>query len=162
MIFGSQRDFSLFTGINRELLSDVVEQEILFYKVSLEQTQANIYGEATEKVYWSPIKYNCLVQRGDQRSTVDELGVDIVRDVKFNLLRQDLIDTNVEPEIGDIVMWLENYYEIDNITENQLFLGKDNAYSLTEYGNNFGASVSLIFECHLTRADRVGIIRERI
>lgn len=162
MIFGSQRDFRLFTGINRELLSDVVEQEILFYKLSLEQTQANIYGEGMEKVFWSPIKYSCLVQRGDQRSTVDELGVDIVRDVKFNLLRQDLIDTNVEPEIGDIVMWLENYYEIDNITENQLFLGKDNAYSLTEYGNNFGASISLIFECHLTRADRVGIVRERI
>ena len=162
MIFGSQRDFALFTGINRELLSDVIEQEILFYKVSLEQTQANIYGEAMEKVFWSPIKYNCLVQRGDQRSTVDDLGVDIVRDVKFNLLRQDLLDTNVEPEIGDIVMWLENYYEIDNITENQLFLGKDNAYSLTQYGNNFGASVSLIFECHLTRADKVGITRQRI
>lgn len=162
MIFGSQRDFALFTGINRELLSDVIEQEILFYKVSLEQTQANIYGEAMEKVFWSPIKYNCLVQRGDQRSTVDDLGVDIVREVKFNLLRQDLLDTNVEPEIGDIVMWLENYYEIDNITENQLFLGKDNAYSLTQYGNNFGASVSLIFECHLTRADKVGITRERL
>lgn len=162
MIFGSQRDFSLFTGINRELLSDIVEQEILFYKMSLEQTEANIYGEGMEKVFWSPIKYNCLIVRGDQRSTVDELGVDIVRDVKFNLLRQDLIDTNVEPEIGDIVMWLENYYEIDNITENQLFLGKDNAYSLTTYGNNFGASVSLIFECHLTRADKVGIVRERI
>lgn len=162
MIFGSQRDFALFTGINRELLSDVVEQEILFYKVSLEQTQANIYGEAMEKVFWSPIKYNCLVQRGDQRSTVDDLGVDIVREVKFNLLRQDLLDTNVEPEIGDIVMWLENYYEIDNITENQLFLGKDNAYSLTQYGNNFGASVSLIFECHLTRADKVGITRQRL
>ena len=115
-----------------------------------------------EKVFWSPIKYNCLVQRGDQRSTVDDLGVDIVREVKFNLLRQDLLDTNVEPEIGDIVMWLENYYEIDNITENQLFLGKDNAYSLTQYGNNFGASVSLIFECHLTRADKVGITRQRL
>ena len=162
MIFGSQRDFGLFTGINRELLSDVIEQEILFYKVSLEQTQANIYGEGMEKVFWSPIKYNCLVQRADPTVTVGDLGVDIMRDVKFGLLRQDFIDTNVEPAIGDIVMWLENYYEIDNIIENQLFLGKDNAYSLTEYGHNFGASVSLIFECHLTRGDKVGIVRERI
>lgn len=162
MIFGSQRDFGLFTKINRELLSDVVEQEILFYKISLEQTQANIYGEASEKIFWSPIKYNCLIGRGDQRSTVDDLGVDIVREVKFNMLRQDLIDTNVEPEIGDIVMWLENYYEIDNITENQLFVGKDNAYSLTNYGSGFGASVSLILECHLTRSNRVGIVREII
>jgi hypothetical protein len=33
MIFGSQRDFNLFVGINRELLSDVIEQEILYYKM---------------------------------------------------------------------------------------------------------------------------------
>ena len=92
----------------------------------------------------------------------DDLGVDIVREVKFNMLRQDLIDTNVEPEIGDIVMWQENYYEIDNITENQLFLGKDNAYSLTDYGSNFGASVSLILECHLTRSTKVAIVKDRL
>ena len=162
MIFGSQRDFRLFTGINRELLSDVIEQEILYYKMSLDQTTANIYGEGTEKVFWSPIKYNCLVQRADPRATVDDLGVDITRDVKFGLLRQDFIDTNVEPAIGDILMWLENYYEIDNVVENQLFLGKDNAYSLTEYGSNFGASVSIILECHLTRSSKLGIVKDRI
>ena len=78
------------------------------------------------------------------------------------MLRQDLIDTNVEPEIGDIVMWSENYYEVDNVTENQLFLGKDNAYSLTDYGSNFGASVSLILECHLTRSSKVAIVKDRI
>ena len=63
-----------------------------------------------------------------------------------NYSLEDLIDTNVEPEIGDIIMWSENYYEIDNVTENQLFLGKDNAYSLTDYGSNFGASISLILD----------------
>ena len=47
MIFGSNRDFNLLVGINRELLSDVVEQEVLYYKLSLEETEANLYGEAT-------------------------------------------------------------------------------------------------------------------
>jgi hypothetical protein len=42
MIFGSQRDFNLLIKINRELLSDVIEQEVLYYKMSLEETQANI------------------------------------------------------------------------------------------------------------------------
>ena len=70
MIFGSQRDFKLFVGINRELLSDVVEQEILYYKMSLEQTQVNIYGEGQEKVFWTPVKLNCLIDRGDQQTTV--------------------------------------------------------------------------------------------
>ena len=36
MLFGSNRDFNLLVGINRELLKDVVEQEILYYKFSIE------------------------------------------------------------------------------------------------------------------------------
>jgi len=56
----------LLVNINRELLSDVIEQEVLYHKMSLEQTQVNIYGEAQEKVYWSAIKFNCLI---DRRST---------------------------------------------------------------------------------------------
>ena len=162
MIFGSRRDFNLFVGVNRELLSDVVEQEILYYKISLEDTQVNIYGEGIEKVYWEPVKLNCLITRGDQVISVDEFGPDLTRDASFAFLRQDLVDVITVPEVGDIIMWHENYYEVDTVTENQLFLGKDNSYNLTPYGEQFGASVSIICQTHLTRADKVGITRVRI
>jgi len=162
MIFGSQNDFKLFVGINRELLSDVVEQDILYYKISLDDTQVNIYGEGTDKIYWSPLKLNCLITRGDQVVTVDEFGPDLTRDASFAFLREDLVDVNTVPEVGDIIMWHENYYEVDLVKENQLFLGKDNAYNLTEYGSQFGASVSIICQCHLTRGDRVAITQQRI
>lgn len=161
MIFGSQRDFNLFVGVNRELLSDVVEQEILYYKISLEDTQVNIYGEGMEKVYWEPVKLNCLITRGDQVISVDEFGPDLTRDASFAFLRQDLVDVITVPEVGDIIMWHENYYEVDTVTENQLFLGKDNSYNLTPYGEQFGASVSIICQTHLTRTDRVGIVKVR-
>ena len=39
MLFGSNRDFNLLTKINRELLKDIVEQEVLYYKLSLEDTE---------------------------------------------------------------------------------------------------------------------------
>ena len=162
MIFGSRRDFNLFVKINRELLSDVIEQEILYYKISLEETQANMYGEATSKTYWTPAKLNCLITRGDQVVTSDEFGPDLTRDVSFAFLREDLEVVNTVPEVGDIIMWHENYYEVDNTTENQLFLGKDNSYNLTDYGAKFGASISIIAKCHLTRGDRVGIVQQRI
>jgi len=162
MIFGSQRDWGLFTSINRELLSSVVEQEILFYKLSLEYTPANMYGEATERIYWSPLKLNCLIVRGDQTTTTDDFGPDVQRATNFNLLRQDCLDADLEPEIGDIVCWSENYFEVTNVNENQLFLGKDQNYTLTEYGPNFGASISLLLTTHLTRADRVAITRTRL
>ena len=158
MLFGSARDFNLLTKINRELLSDVVEQEILYYKISLEDTSANLYGEALEKIFLTPVKLNCLITRGDQVITVDEMGPDLNRESSFAFLRKDLEDSVVVPEVGDILLWQENYYEVDTVRENQLFVGRDNSYNLTDYGAKFGKSVSIIVDCHLTRADRVGLI----
>ena len=54
-------------------------------------------------------------------------------------------------------MWHEDYYEVDTVRENQLVLGRDNSYNLTDYGLQFGRSVSIIVDCHLTRGDKVGI-----
>lgn len=161
MIFGSTNDFDLLTRIGRELIKDIVEQEVLYYKFSLEETEVNVYGEGLEKIYWTPVKLNCLITRGDQIITDDDFGPDLTREVSFAFLREDLVDTTVVPEVGDVVMWHEDYYEVGTVRENQLFLGRDKSYNLTNYGSQFGSSVSIIVDCHLTRPDKVGIIRQR-
>lgn len=157
MIFGSKRDYQLFNGINRELLSDVVEQEVVFYKISLEQTSTNIYGESLEKSYWSPVKLNCLITRGDQVISIDDFGPDLSREASFAFLRTDLEDTEVVAEVGDIIQWHNDFYEVDTVRENQLFVGRDNSYNLTEYGERFGKSISITCDTHLTRLERTGI-----
>lgn len=161
MIFGSRSDLSLFTNINRELLRDVVEQEVLYYKISLNGTASNLYGESLEKTFMIPSKLNCLITRGDQIVSVDDFGPDLNRAVSFAFLRQDLYDIEVVPEIGDVVEWHNDFYLVDTVRENQLFLGRDNNYNLTEYGSQFGGSISIITDCHLTRADLVGIRKVR-
>lgn len=162
MLFGSQKDFNvLSTHISRELLQDIIEQEIGYYKLSLTDTQANLYGEALEKVYLDPVKLNCLITRGDQVISVDDFGPDLGREASFAFIREDLVDTNTVPEVGDIVLWHEDYYEVDTVRENQLFVGRDSSYNLTNYGSRFGSSVSIIVDCHLTRADKVGITKAR-
>lgn len=157
MLFGSDRDFNLLTKINRELLKDIVEQEVLYYKLSLEDTEINIYGESLSKIFYTPTKLNCLITRGDQVVSTDDFGPDLSREASFAFLREDLTDIQVVPEVGDIVLWHEDYYEVDTVRENQLFLGRDNSYNLTNYGSQFGRSVSIIVDCHLTRGDKVGI-----
>ena len=160
-LFGSQNDFRLIRRINRELLQDIIEQEIGYYKISLQDTQANIYGEALEKFYYNPIKLNCLITRGDQVVTTDEFGPDLNREASFAFLRDDLTDGELVPEVGDIILWHENYYEVDTVRENQLFVGRDNSYNLTDYGSQFGESISIICDTHLTRTDKVGITQAR-
>ena len=161
MLFGSNRDFDLLVSINRELLKDVVEQEILIYKLSIADTSTNLYGEALEKTYLEAVKLNCLITRGDQVYNVDEFGPDLGREAWFALLRRDLEDIQLVPEVGDIVMWHEDYYEVDSVKENQLFYGRNNNYNV-ERASGYGESISLVLDCHLTRADRVGIARQRL
>ena len=161
MLFGSTKDFNLINGLNEELLSNVLEQEILYYKISLEETVENIYGESVGKKYWIPVKLNCLIVRGDQAVTVDDFGPDLNRPASFGFLRKSLVDANVVPEVGDVVLWDESYYEVDTVRENQLFVGRDSSYNLTSYGSKYGSSLSIIVDCHMTRAERVGITEVR-
>lgn len=161
MIFGSNRDFNLLVGINRELLKDIVEQEILIYKLSIADTSTNLYGEALEKTYMEPVKFNCLITRGDQVIDINELGPDLGRNASFALLKQDLKDVQLVAEVGDIVMWHEDYYEVDLVKENELFYGRNDDYNI-ERTAGYGSSISIVLDCHLTRADRVGIARQRL
>lgn len=161
MLFGSNRDFDLLVNIQREVLHDLVEQEILYYKISLEETFANIYGESLDKVWNKPVKLNCLITRGDQVITEEDFGPNLQRESSFAFIRKDLVDTNVVPEVGDIVVWHNDYYEVDVVRENQLFVGRDNSYNLSEYGDRFGSSNSIIVDCHMTERDRLNIERVR-
>lgn len=157
MLFGSNRDFNLLVNVSRELVKDIIEQEVLYYKLDLYGTEANIYGEALEKVYKSAVKLNCMITRGDQVITVDEFGPDLNREMSFAFIKHDLIDIDMFPEVGDVITWHEDYFMVDTVRENQFFLGRDNQYNLTSYGNNFGSSVSIVLDCHLTRIEDLGI-----
>ena len=161
MLFGSKRDFDLFVSVNRELIKDIIEQEVLYYKLSIADTSVNIYGEALQKTYLEAVKLNCLITRGDQVYDVDEFGPDLGRNASFAFLKPDLEDISTVPEVGDIVMWQEDYYEVDVVKENNLLLGKDNKYNI-DRPNSHGSSMSIIVDCHLTRADRVGLNRQRM
>jgi hypothetical protein len=155
-IFGSQRDFGLIKKMNRALLRDIIEQEVGYYKISLEETQTSIYGESTEKIYYNPVLLQCLITRGDQIYTTDDFGPDLGRQLSFAFLRDDLVDQNLLPEVGDIILLSENYYEVDVVRENQFFFGKDNNYN---YGRSaeYGASISIVCDTHLTRVDKLNI-----
>jgi|TARA_B100001778_G_scaffold319721_1_gene309490 hypothetical protein len=151
---------------------------------------------AEEKYYMGPVLLNCVVERDDQFQPETELGTDFTWNTTFKFLRDDLlgkgedfnvsmsytegtyrsgfVDNNVTssygadlvPEVGDIILYQEGYYEVDDISANQYFVGKNPDYpnspnpynpGLDEYGWN----TSIIVKTHYVPADKVGITRER-
>tara|TARA_R110000824_G_C15194264_1_gene675082 strand:- start:1419 stop:1928 length:510 start_codon:yes stop_codon:yes gene_type:complete len=167
-LFGTQRDVSLIRSLNRELLGDIITQQCAVYKLNLGETKVNIYGESSgAKYYQDPILLNVLLERGDQTYSSGDMGVDYNRDLEFRFFRQDLVEASLVMEPGDIIMYYESYFEVDNVIDNQLFVGKDPRYPYNTNPLNpgledFGSNLSIICKAHYTPADRVQITRERL
>jgi hypothetical protein len=161
-LFGTIRDAAMQIGVAHEFVNNVVTQQIGYYKVVLPDTQPNVYGEALVKSYIGPVLLNCLIVRGAFATVIDDFGPDSRRDVGFRFLKVDLEGANVVPETGDVIMYNEIYYEVDNVNENQLFLGKDPAYVYSDGLGNFGASISILLDAHLTTPERLGITIQRL
>ena len=99
-LFGSARDASLVRSVNRELINNFVDMEVAFYKLVLEDSRANIYDESDNKVYYSPMRIPCLIEKGEKNYVGDDAGYDSTREGFFNFLRDDLKDSNIKGNIG--------------------------------------------------------------
>ena len=167
-LFGGARDISLFRHVNRELLWDIITQQCVFYQLKDNETKVNIYGEAAgARYYYEPVLLNMLIERGDISGRNDDFGITLERPMTFRFLRDDLVDADVLPKVGDIIMWYDSYWELNNVNDNQLFVGKDpdypyNTNPLNPGLENFGYNVSIICTAHYVPADRVQITKERI
>jgi len=171
-LFGGSRDISLFRKLNRELMGNIISQEIVYYKCDIQETKVNLYGEASSgRVFQPPILINALVERADQTAPIQDELVGFQWPITFKFLRDDLVDANLVTEIGDFIMWNNGYWEIDNTNANQLFVGKDPNYTYyDENGNNplnpgledFGYNVSVVCTAHYVPADRLNIVKQRL
>jgi hypothetical protein len=161
-LFGTRRDISTFRGISRELLENVISQNCGYYKVSLTDTEINVYGEGQTKYFIGPVLINCLIERGDYEFKKENFGIDVDRPITFRFMKYHLEQANVVPEAGDAIMYNESFYQVDGVNENQFIVGKNNDYSYENGLENFGDSYSIILTTHLTSPDLLGIKQSRL
>ena len=162
-LFGSSRDASFLRHMNREVMGNIISQQCAFYKYRLTETKINMYGEASGgKFFNGPILFNALITVGDNISPTSDLGVNFDWPVTFAFLRDDLVEANVHPEVGDVILYQESYWEVDNTNIVQFWAGKDpdypyNVNPLNPGLANFGYNVSVTCECHYIPGDRVNL-----
>ena len=155
--FYSQKDRDTFDKFNKELVGDlytgkdgIIYQPVVIYKVSVYDTEVNMYGETSSgKVYKPGVQVACLVDADDQTTTTDEFGPDLQQTGLFSFVRKSLVDINYVVEIGDIIDWNSGYWEIASISENQLVGGQ------TDYNH------SVVCNAFLVRISNLNIERVR-
>ena len=161
-LYGGSRDISLFRHINKELINNIIEQQVGYYILDLNKTPSNLYGESLQKTYQDPVLVNCLIERTPPTWKETEFGTDVTQDITVRFLRDILVDIQLIPAVGDIILWQESYYEISNLIENQLVVGKDPSYSYSSTTDDFGSSISIIVTAQYVRPEKVGVTRERL
>ena len=123
--FIPQKEFDLINVMNEELIDEIVGQSVDIYKVNIERTDENLYGESTTKYYDVGFRVNCLILYGEPTVDQDEFGTDLDADIEMYFQRENLSSgsLNFYPEAGDIVDWNDYYWEVNGVTEPQLIAG---------------------------------------
>jgi hypothetical protein len=162
-IFGNRRDVDTLLRINKEFINKVVSQQVAIYKYKLLENNVNSYGESSgNKSFDGPFLLNCLIERSGKSYERTEIGINYIRKVDFKFLVETLREMELFVEVGDIVLYEGNYYEIEDTTENQYFMGKDNNKVITnnpEFNKlgDYGESISLICKAHYIPANKLNI-----
>jgi len=146
-----QLDINTFDKLNKELVGDlytskdgIINQEVVIYKISAQDTEVNMYGETSQgKVYKPGVQVVCIIEAEDQTTTTDEFGPDLQQNIIFSFLRQSLVDISYVVEIGDIVDWNSGYWEISSVNENQLVGGQ------TDHNHSVVCNAFLVRTSHL-------------
>jgi|TARA_R100000030_G_scaffold87373_1_gene71057 hypothetical protein len=153
----SQNDRDFMDRVNNELVGDltsnqdgIINQTIVIYQHSIQETSTNMYGEAAAgKLYKPGVEVASLITADDFDFNTDEFGPDLRQNATFAILRQSLIDADVRPELGDIIDWNLGHWEVSNMNENQLVGG--------DYNNNW----SVVLSAFLVRRSNLQIERVR-
>jgi hypothetical protein len=138
--FIGARDYNFFQNISRELLDEVVQTQVFFYKLIAGETTVNLYGEALDKSYYDGVSVFAMLQYGDETQQYDGFGQDTEQEVVVRLNQDTCIVKDILPEIGDFFYFNNSFYEITNTNQTQL-VGM-------QVENNFG------IEC-ITRLTRI-------
>lgn len=129
--FLSNRDVSFFKGIARELVDTVIQNTIVLFKVNMNETKVNIYGESLNKTWYPGVELYALYSKSPEDVVYEGFGPEMQQNITFKLDRMMCEEKNVYPEIGDIIFFDTSYYEIDNTNEIQFIGGSpDNNFSI--------------------------------
>jgi hypothetical protein len=149
----SRRDMNMLASVNAELFGDIIECVVQLFKVAPGPTVINIYGESkseTGKVFYSGIDMTALVVREDITGDDNQgFGPDRNQSIVYRFRERDCIKTGFFPEIGDIVLYNERFYEVDNVIQEQFL------------GGHPDKSWSFICNTHYSRLSKLNVVERQ-
>ena len=125
--FVTTRELSLIDSWDRELVQGTVQQEIILWAISEEESSVHdVYDEAVVKSYRQPVRINARVQFSQEATRTGGGTLDSNYSLEVYCHAQELLERNVEPREGDFVEFGQVMFEISSVTRPQMAFGQPN------------------------------------
>ena len=108
--FVPQKEINLIDSMNEELIDEIVGQTVDIYKISVEDTDDNIYGESSTKYYNDGFRVNCLINWSEPSVDQDEFGADVNTSIEMYFHRTTLKEAGFFLKIRIRSIKLRNFF----------------------------------------------------
>ena len=125
-LFLGQKERDLVKQVNDEVIERVIGQTVIYYPIDTERTNFhNLYGEAIEKTFLSPVKINAMVKWESQTTTTTDYGIERLQTISVLFHKRRLTeDQDLFAREGDFVLHDDLFYEIVTLTEPKWLFGR--------------------------------------
>ena len=126
-LFLGKKERDLVKQVNDELIERVIGQQILYYPVSLEESNFHdLYGEAIEKNFYPPVRVFALVEKEETDTTFTNYGIDKVANITVHFHKRRLVeDQDLFVREGDFIQYDSQFYEIAELSQPRYLFGQD-------------------------------------
>ena len=102
--FMPKKEFNLINSMNEELIDEIVGQSVDVYKLSIENTDENVYGESTTKYYDVGFRVNCLILYNEPEIIQDEFGADNNSSIEMYFQRENLSSGSLNFILNQVIL----------------------------------------------------------
>ena len=111
--FITTRELNLIDRWNRELIQGTVQQEIIYYAISVEESRVHdVYDEAVFKEYLQPVRINARVEFDQTQTKAGGGTSDSTYSCHVFLHHAECVERNVVPREGDFIEFGQVVFEI--------------------------------------------------
>lgn len=124
-LFVTQREIDFFNDIGKEVVKDIVGQQVIYWPVSTLKTKIHpVYNEAVKKIFENPIRVDALVGQPSWETRMTQFGPEQINKLEVFIQARDLLQKGIEVSEGDFFTYGQEAYEIVSSVNMNNFFGQ--------------------------------------
>lgn len=131
--FITTRELNLIDSWNKELIQGVVQQEVIYYGISYEESQIDdVYDESIRKEYYQPVRFMARVEFKQDTTTSAGGTLDSNYSLSVQAHKKELDERNIRPREGHFIEHGGAIFEITSVGISEPVFGQINDKLLVE------------------------------